>query len=102
MTRTAHPIQAFLLLLLLAAVLPAQKTEGNSSTRLFDVAAIKRSKPGALIQDMRIIFPPGRMEAVNVTLKEMLLSFSGFSGKVEGGPKWVESERYDIIAKADV
>jgi Protein of unknown function (DUF3738) len=101
MSRTAHPAQAFLLLLLLATVLPAQKTEGNSSPRLFDVASIKRSKPDAAIQDMRIAFPPGRMEAVNVTLKEMLLSFSGFSGKVEGGPKWVESERYDIIAKAD-
>ncbi|MGA7239595.1 MAG: hypothetical protein WBY44_28190 [Bryobacteraceae bacterium] len=43
MSRTAHPAQAFLLLLLLATVLPAQKTEGNSSPRLFDVASIKRS-----------------------------------------------------------
>ena len=103
MNCTVHPARPFLLLLVLAAVLPvqSQKTEGNSSPRLFDVASIKRSKPGAVIQDMRITFPPGRMEAVDITLSEMLLSFSGFSGKVEGGPKWVESERYDVIAKAD-
>lgn len=54
-----------------------------------------------MLQDMRISFPPGRMEAINITLVELLSSFSGFSGKVQGGPKWVESDRYDIFAKAD-
>jgi uncharacterized protein (TIGR03435 family) len=41
------------------------------------------------------------MEAVNITLSEILLSFSGFAGIVRGGPKWSESDRYDISAKAD-
>jgi uncharacterized protein (TIGR03435 family) len=87
---TVLPARALLLLFLLPA-----------APRQFDVVSIKPSKPDATMQDMRITFPPGRMEAVNITLSELLLSFSGFSGKVEGGPKWVTSERYDVIAKAD-
>jgi uncharacterized protein (TIGR03435 family) len=74
---------------------------GSASSRLFEVASIKLSRPRAVIQDMRITFPPSRMEAVNVTLSELLASFSGFQGKVEGGPKWAASDRYDISAKAD-
>jgi uncharacterized protein (TIGR03435 family) len=100
---TVHPARTLLPLFLLVTAIPApsQKAEGNLSPRRFDVVSIKRSGPDAVIQDMRITLPPGRIEALNITLSEMLLSFSGFSGKVEGGPKWVESERYDVIAKAD-
>ena len=50
---------------------------------------------------MHITVPPGRIDARNVTLKELLLSFSKFAGIVEGGPKWVESDHYDIVAKAE-
>jgi uncharacterized protein (TIGR03435 family) len=67
----------------------------------FEAVSIKPSKPGAVVQDMRINMPPGRMEAMNITVTELLAALSGFSGKVEGGPKWAESDRYDIIAKAD-
>jgi uncharacterized protein (TIGR03435 family) len=99
-----NPTRPFVVLYLLVTVVPALsqvKTGDTASPRRFEVVSIKRSRPGATIQDMKIIFPPGRMEAVNITLSELLSSFSGFSGKVEGGPKWVESDRYDVIAKAD-
>jgi uncharacterized protein (TIGR03435 family) len=87
-----------LFLFFLAAALPAAPQQN----RVFDVVSIKLSKPGAPIQEQRIIiFPPGRMEAKNITLSEILLAFSGFTGIVRGGPKWAESERYDISAKAD-
>ncbi len=69
--------------------------------RTFDVVSIKPARPDAAAQDMRINFPPGRMEALNITLSELLLSFSGFSGKVEGGPKWVTSQCFNIVAKAE-
>lgn len=101
MNCNAHRPRPFAVLWLLAAVVPAPSQTNASSSRRFEVVSIKRSRPGATIQDMRIIFPPGRMEAVNITLNELLSSFSGFSGKVEGGPKWAESDRYDVIAKAD-
>jgi uncharacterized protein (TIGR03435 family) len=77
---------------LLAAVLAA---------RSFEAVSIQPSRPGAAVQDMRIEFPPGRMEARNITLSELLGAFSGFSGRVEGGPNWVRSDRFDVIAKAD-
>lgn len=68
----------------------------------FEVASIKPSSPNAVIQDARVSFQPGgRFEAANMTLKELLLSMAGFSGEVRGGPKWVESTRYTIVAKSD-
>src|SRR4051794_10201943 len=93
---------ARLFLLLLAVSFPAMsQNPGGNSPRQFDVVSIKPSRPGAVMQEMRITLPPGRVEAVNITLSEMLASFSGFTGKVEGGPKWAGTERFDIIAKAD-
>jgi len=75
---------------------------GTSDPRpRFEVASIKLSRPDATMADMRVAFPKARMEAVNITVKDLLLALSGFSGKVEGGPKWVDSDRYDISAKAD-
>jgi uncharacterized protein (TIGR03435 family) len=99
----AQRARRFAVLCLLATAVPAlsQTKTGSAPSRQFEVVSIKPSRPGAVMQDMRIRFPPGRMEAVNITLSELLSSFSGFLGKVEGGPKWVESDRYDIIAKAD-
>jgi uncharacterized protein (TIGR03435 family) len=87
-----------LLFLLVAALTPASQAQ---DVRQFEAVSIKPSKPGAVIQDMRITLPPGRIEAVNITLNELLSSLTGFSGRVEGGPKWAESERYDIVAKAN-
>ena len=98
MNRKPSAARLFLLLLFLAAVLPGL----SQQKRLFDVASIRPSRPGVPIQEQRIIiFPPGRMEALNITLIEILLSFSGFTGIVRGGPKWTETDRYDISAKAD-
>jgi uncharacterized protein (TIGR03435 family) len=106
MNFAASPARIFRRLLLLAATaLPAAsqpQTQASPNTRRqFEVASIKPSKPGAVVQDARISFPPGRFEAVNVTLNDILQMMSHFSGKVQGGPRWTESERYDIVAKTD-
>jgi uncharacterized protein (TIGR03435 family) len=69
----------------------------------FEVTSIKPSKPGTVVQDMRLSFENDRFEAINITLKEILSAMSGFSAsvRVEGGPNWTATDRYDIVAKAD-
>jgi uncharacterized protein (TIGR03435 family) len=68
-------------------------------TAQIEVASIKPSKPGAAVQDGRMSFPPGRIEAINMTLTEMVNALNGYNGRVEGGPKWAQTDRYDIVAK---
>jgi hypothetical protein len=109
MNRTKLLAPAFPLLLLAIAAHPAahpatvqpQTQASLNAPRQFEVASIKPSKPGAAVQDARLNFVGGRFEALNVTLNDVLYSFCGFSGKVQGGPKWTESDRYDILAKFD-
>jgi uncharacterized protein (TIGR03435 family) len=50
------------------------------------------------------VAPSGRFEGSSVTLKSLVLyAYVGMQkkGRVEGGPKWVESDGYDIEAKLD-
>jgi uncharacterized protein (TIGR03435 family) len=44
-------------------------------------------------------FPPGRIEVANTTLTEMVNALNGYNGRVEGGPKRAQTDRYDIVAK---
>lgn len=85
---------------MIATAIPAV---AQSSAAHFETASIKPSNPGAVVQDMRLSFENNRLEAVNITLKELLSATSGFSAstKVQGGPSWTETERYNIVAKAE-
>jgi uncharacterized protein (TIGR03435 family) len=65
------------------------------------VASIKPSKLGSVVQDARASFSPGRFEPLNITLSEVLDALNNHTGRMEGGPKWAQSDRYDIAAKAD-
>ena len=81
------------------AVVAAAQTSGVH----FEVASVKPSRPDASVKDMRLSFENDRFEAINITLKEMISAMSGFSmsRKVEGGPRWAETDRYDVVAKAE-
>ena len=49
------------------AAVPARAQKGDDSPApllRFEVVSIESGRPGAVLQDMRITFPPGRMEAV--------------------------------------
>lgn len=66
----------------------------------FDVAGIKPSKPDdqvRLIQNM----PGGRLNVKGMTLK-VIISFARdvIAEQIVGGPKWLDSDRFDIVAKA--
>jgi uncharacterized protein (TIGR03435 family) len=68
--------------------------------RRFDVVSIKLSQPNAQNRLPRI--SPGRVEFFNTTLKQLIASaYSRFPfdpREVVGGPAWIDSERFDIVA----
>jgi uncharacterized protein (TIGR03435 family) len=84
--------------------LRAQTPAGDAGSPAFDVASVKANKAG----DSRTMFqfqPGGRFKAINVPLRNLIamaystpLPFPDFL--ITGGPKWIESERFDVIAKA--
>lgn len=67
----------------------------------FEVASIRPSNaaPGS---SSGIGTRKGRVNAENVTLKRCMRGAYGIpESQIFGGPKWVDEDRYDIIAKAD-
>ena len=89
---------------LLAAVLLASSAtvigQQPAPQQAFDVVSIKPSPPGAQNRLPRI--SPGRVELFNTTLKQLIASaYSRFPfdpREVMGGPSWIDSERFDIVA----
>jgi uncharacterized protein (TIGR03435 family) len=68
-------------------------------TLTFDVASVKRNKSG----ETRIRFetPPGSLTAINVPLRFVIRqAYRVPEARVLGGPTWLDTERFDIAAKA--
>lgn len=70
----------------------------------FDVVSIKTNKSGRSSAE-GLGFPPGgRFSAANVTLREMIGAVYGpefhGEGRIIGGPDWINTERFDVEAKA--
>lgn len=71
----------------------------------FEVASVKENRSGDLRSPMRTE-PGGRFTATNVLLKFLIAeAFMGpqpvhLSSRIVGGPDWINSTRFDIIAKA--
>ncbi len=72
---------------------------GGSPT--FEVASVKQNKSG----DGFIRFgmmPGGRFNAINVPARELIrFAYNVQNFQIEGGPSWLNSERFDIVAKAE-
>jgi uncharacterized protein (TIGR03435 family) len=66
----------------------------------FEIASIKPAAPDE--RATVIAMPPGgRLEIVNMTLKAMIENSYGIQPfQVSGGPGWLDSDHYDISAKA--
>jgi uncharacterized protein (TIGR03435 family) len=65
----------------------------------FEVASVKRNKSGNNF--VQIGGPPGRFSATNVPLR-LLIQFSHQMQpfQIVGGPNWITSDRFDILATA--
>ena len=77
----------------------AQSQAGPVTSPGFEVASIKPSKPGTRGYSIQPL--PGRLTASNTTLKMLIAAaYRVYDFQVSGGPKWLDSDRYDIEGKA--
>jgi len=67
----------------------------------FEVASIKHSTPG--FRGFSIVpSAGGRLATKNMTLKRMLAAaYHVQDFQISGGPKWIDTDPYDIVAKAE-
>jgi uncharacterized protein (TIGR03435 family) len=86
----------------LGAQAPGAPASSNQPT--FEAASVKANKSGP--GPIQLVFQPGgRFRATNVTLKMLIGAAYGTPQplpdfQLEGGPKWMETDRFDVIAKA--
>lgn len=67
---------------------------------VFEVASIKPSHPSSQGSAL-LITPGGGLDGRNLTLKTLIQRAYGLlDSQISGGPAWLNSERYDIQAKA--
>src|ERR1700733_5085505 len=67
----------------------------------FEVADIKPSKSSDLESRKARILPGGRLEFPNSTLKELIIVAYGVQeNAIMGLAKWMDSDRFEVVAKA--
>jgi uncharacterized protein (TIGR03435 family) len=67
----------------------------------FEVASVKHNVSGATGDQIRIA-PGGRFEIGNQTLRMMIQNaYRAMPFQIVGGPRWVDTERFDVVAKSE-
>jgi uncharacterized protein (TIGR03435 family) len=67
----------------------------------FEVASIRPTPPGGRGTPIQIA-PGGRFTAAGVSVRSLIKkAYDARDFQISGGPGWVDSERYDIVAKAE-
>jgi uncharacterized protein (TIGR03435 family) len=85
--------------LILPGLLPLAAQTPNTPTLSYDVASIKPAKPA---DGTRLMVQFGRLSANGMTLKDLIKAAYGIEDtQIADAPKWVNSQTYDIEAKAD-
>jgi bla regulator protein BlaR1 len=81
----------------------AQEKMVTTPPKEFEVASIKPSAPTGPMNRVRVqIAPGGRLDASNITVKFLIQqAYNVKDFQISGGPGWINSERYDLVAKAD-
>ncbi len=68
----------------------------------FDVAPIKPNNSGAIAEQVRFYPPSGRVTMTNVTLKGLIRqAFQLQESQLTGGPSWIGSDHFDIVANSE-
>jgi uncharacterized protein (TIGR03435 family) len=69
--------------------------------QVFEVASVKPNKSGTTSVSMRMQ-PGGRLNLLNVTVLDVVrFAYAVQPFQIEGGPSWLESERFDVLAKVE-
>ena len=83
------------------AVLICGALHGQDSRPAFEVAEIKPADPATPRPGKGRVLPGGRIEVPGMTVKDlMMMAYGVQENMIAGGPKWVGSQRFDIVAKA--
>jgi uncharacterized protein (TIGR03435 family) len=66
----------------------------------FEVASVRLNTSGEQARSFRME-PPGTLRATNVTVRHLMWNAYGVQDfQIVGGPGWIGSERYDVVARA--
>jgi uncharacterized protein (TIGR03435 family) len=66
---------------------------------VFEAATVKQNKSGADAAGIRR-FPGGRFEATNISLSALItFAYQLQPFELQGGPPWLTSDRWDVLAK---
>jgi len=66
----------------------------------FEVASVKPNRSGSGASSTQT--PPGRFTATNVSLRQLVrFAYSVQDFLIMGGPDWLDSEKFDVVAKAE-
>jgi len=91
----------FLTFLCVAALAPAAFAQSQSPTPGFDVADVHVSPAG--IRDGGIYLHANRLEMHGVTMLHLIGTAYGVDEeRLFGGPNWLDSDRFEIVAKAEI
>jgi uncharacterized protein (TIGR03435 family) len=72
----------------------------TESEKTFDVASIKIASPSAIYSTINAS-APGDFSGSGLTLRDLIIySFNIEPFQLAGGPAWMSTERFDIVAKA--
>ncbi len=84
----------------LAVGLTNASQASKAASPTFEVASIKPTKPGTMY--MSVGFDPGgRFVAKGITVETLIRNaYDVESFRISGGPSWINSAKYDIIAKS--
>src|SRR5260221_8999242 len=93
---------AFFMLSFVSALRVPAQSPGQANRPAFEVASIKPSNPSPGPNDRRAFESNGRYTATGLSLTALVSIAYGVQGyKISGGPRWMSSDRYDIVAKSE-
>jgi uncharacterized protein (TIGR03435 family) len=80
------------------------QSRDDAETPKFEVASVKVNKSGSAARGVSL--QPGRLIVNDLTLREIVAFAYGVpnplrNARISGGPKWLDSDRFNIVAKAE-